>query len=125
MKQILSILKAIGIITGFAVVIWQVAVFVNNNRHHNEQIQSQVSRVIQADSLQCIKIDSILVNQTRLNSNVNDLTQSQRALRQSYINYLSNDDALTKEEFVEYMQDLGLDLKKNSQNKDIETASRQ
>jgi len=115
MKKILSILKSIGIITGVGAVIVSTTIAFNNNKHRQEQMQSDLKKVIISDSVQTIRVNILL---TRTDENTEILT----ALRNSYVNKSFDElrkEMLTTEEFIKYMQGIGFeDIKKNYESND-------
>jgi len=130
MKNILGILKAFGIILAISIPvggwIWSAAINRTHNQVQGKEIQTDLNQLIRSDSIKTIKIDSIILKVEKLNHNVNELSQGQSALRQSWVNYLythKDEDPLTEKVFVEYMQNLGFDLKKKLTNKDDMIAS--
>ena len=73
--------------------------------------------------MQQIKTDSLLLkNQEGIEKQLieikgatDDNTKNLKSLSSSYIRYISNDKALSKSDFLQYMEGLSLDVKKNSQ----------
>lgn len=97
-------------------VIWGVATYFNKSETRTQHIENSLETIIETQQSESVKTDSLMFNVNRLNRNVNDLTGSHNALRESYVNYLSHDDALTKEEFIDYMQGIEFEIKKNDRS---------
>jgi len=112
-KTIFKVLGYFLTVAASVTVIWGVFTFVDNKNDADVSTQDQLEIIIAVQETEKVKTDSISVNIQRLNRNINHLTKEQKSLRQSYVRYLSNDDALTKDDFLEYMQGIELDIKKN------------
>jgi len=93
-------------------IIWKVAVYFNQVNSNDKNVHNQLETIIETQSSQGSKLDSVIDTLYYLNQNVIDLKASHNALRSSYIKYLTKDSALTKADFISYMQGLELDLKK-------------
>ncbi len=89
--------------------------------HSNDKMQEKVETVVQNQKSQR-KIDSLLLQgQIDLRrdleehiKNTEEFVRQLKSLEKSYIKYISNDDALTKTDFLQYMEGLSVDEKKNS-----------
>jgi len=89
--------------------------------HSNDKMQEKVETVVQNQKSQR-KIDSLLLQgQIDLRKdleehikNTEEFVKQLKSLKKSYIKYISNDNALTKKDFLEYMEGLSVDEKKNS-----------
>lgn len=87
----------------------------------NDKIQENVEMVVKNQKDQQ-KMDSLLLQgQIQLRGDLEDhiktseeFVKQLQSLQKSYIRYISNDDALTKTDFLQYMEGLSVDEKKNS-----------
>ena len=114
-KIVFKILKVFLLLGGAVGMVWGVFALVDNIKDGNTATKEQLEKIITVQEAEKIKTDSLSINMQRLNKNMGHLTKEQKSLRQSYVRYLSNDDALTKDDFLEYMQGIELDIKKNGQ----------
>jgi len=118
-KIVWKILGAIGAISVGGTVLWTVFAYTDNVKDFNSEINQKFDKVIKSDSIKTTKVDTIMVrikelnsNYSNLNENVKNLSESHRALMDDYIHRLS--ETLTTQEFLQVMENLGLDLKKKS-----------
>jgi hypothetical protein len=94
--------------------VWGAFAIYDNWRDENKILQDNVNTIIQTQKQQA-KTDSILVEQqTEMKEQLNDIQSTTESLENSYVRYISRDASLTKEDFLEYMEGLSFDLKKNS-----------
>lgn len=92
----------------------------------NEKVQEKVEIMVENQKTQQ-KTDSLLLQgQIDLRKDFeehlkisDELTKQVQALQKSYIRYISNDDALTKTDFLEYMEGLSVEEKKSSSSSKI------
>lgn len=106
--------------------IWGGFVVYDNWRDNNDFLQKNVNSIIKTQKRQ-ITTDSILLdNQIKMKIEIDNLKlngvqtiNNMNALQRSYIKYISNDDALTKQDFLEYMEGLSVEEKKNSSGTEI------
>jgi hypothetical protein len=100
--------------------LWGVFVMYDNWRDNNKILQENVKSIIEKQNLQTKRDSILLENQQEIRIELdyvkinteNSLDQI-KALQKSYIRYISNDDALTKAQFLEYMEGLSVESKKN------------
>jgi len=118
-KIVWKILGAISAISVGGTVLWAVFAYTDNIKDFNSEINQKFDKVIKSDSIKTTKVDTIMVrikelnsNYSNLNENVKNLSESHRALMDDYIHRLS--ETLTTQEFLQVMENLGLDLKKKS-----------
>lgn len=117
LKTYISYYVAITSVIG---IMWGGFVIYDNWRDGNKEMQNSVKSIINTQSRQ-EKTDSILLkNQIEIREDINSLKDNgiiyiERidALQRSYIRYISNDKALTKTDFLEYMDGLNMESKKN------------
>ena len=66
--------------------------------------------------MQSEELNSVLENIDKIKhiKNTEEFVKQLKSLEKSYIKYISNDNALTKKDFLEYMEGLSVDEKKNS-----------
>lgn len=89
--------------------------------HDNKELHVNVKSIIETQKKQA-EMDSILIiNQSEMQNKLNEIqkitdenSENLKLLQTSYIKYISKDKALSKEDFLKYMQGLTLDLKRNS-----------
>jgi len=118
-KIVWKILGAVSAISVGGTVLWAVFAYTDNIKDFNSEINQKFDKVIKSDSIKTTKVDTIMVrikelnsNYSNLNENVKNLSESHRALMDDYIHRLS--ETLTTQEFLQVMENLGLDLKKKS-----------
>jgi hypothetical protein len=107
-------------VTSAVGILWGGFVLFDNWRDSNVVLVSTV-KTIRETQIQQGKTDSLLlVNQTAMEKKLNeiqlrtnDASSSIRSLSTSYVKYISNDQSLSKEDFLKYMDGLSLDVKKN------------
>ena len=114
-KAIFKILGYVSVVASFAGTIWVAALAIDDIKdslrgvierqdNMNTQIAEQNKNIL-------IIIDSSAFISERMRSNTTTL----KAIRISYTRHLI-DSPLTKEEFVEYMEGIEMELKKNEKN---------
>jgi len=109
-------IKYIGYLMAFAgavTLVWKVAVYFDRRDNRSSLIEIKVDKLIISDSSRSAKLDHIITNQKNIEIKFNESIVAQNALRNSYVLHLSKDKALTKEDFLKYMEGLSLELKKN------------
>ena len=101
-----AIVSALGII-------WGVFTFYHKWKDGNDQLKKDVQVIIVTQKQQT-KTDSLLLfNQNAMIMQLEENTKVTNSLQSSYVRYISNDKALTKSDFVKYMEGLSFDVKKN------------
>ena len=94
--------------------VWGAFVIYDNWRDNNKIMQTNVNTIIQAQS-RAAKIDSVLLKQQEdMKVQLEDIQSTTEALESSYVKRLSNDKTLSKQDFLNYMEGLSFDVKKNS-----------
>jgi len=94
--------------------VWGAFALYDNWKDKNEILQTNVSTIIQAQS-KAAKTDSLLLTrQATMKIQLDDILQTTEALENSYVKRLSNDKSLSKQDFLNYMDGLSFDTKKNS-----------
>jgi len=93
-------------------IIWVMAAYFTTKDNDQVIVQDQLSIIIDTQEDQRIAIDSVCGKLDAIQRDVNNLSSEQKALRGSYVRYLTNDSALTKDDFIQYMQGLTFDFKK-------------
>jgi len=95
-------------------VVWGAFVVYDNWKDSNKAMQTNVNSIIQAQS-RSAKIDSVLLEQqAEMKEQLNEIQGTTEALESSYVKRLSNDKSLSKQDFLNYMEGLSFDVKKNS-----------
>jgi hypothetical protein len=101
-----SIISVLGVLWG------AFAVF-NNWKENNKSMQTSVKTIIETQMHQ-VKTDSILLkNQSDMQLQLSTIQSTTSSLSRSYVKYISNDKTLTKQDFLNYMEGLSFDVKKN------------
>ena len=94
--------------------VWGAFAIYDNWRDNNTVLQSNVNTIIQAQAKQA-KTDSLLLEQQSImRGQLNEIQGTTEALENSYVKRLSNDKSLSKQDFLNYMEGLSFDVKKNS-----------
>jgi len=95
-------------------VLWGGFVMYDNWKDSNKELQTNVKTIMQTQIRQG-KIDSLLLGaQDEMQEKLNSIEKTTSSLQSSYVQYISNDKTLTKQDFLKYMEGLSFDLKKNS-----------
>jgi len=102
-----TIITAIG-------VLWGGFVMYNNWRENNIQLQENVAKIIEKQSIQNQNDSILLKQQGEMKKQLSDIQSTTLSLQSSYVKYISNDKTLTKQDFLKYMEGLSFDVKKNS-----------
>ncbi len=110
----LAIVSAVTMIGGAAVTLYKVQVTMKTLVASDTVLVSEVKLV--RKNVQEAK--DLLYN---LKDGQNSLVLSHNALRDSYMKYLANDQALTKADFLTYMQGLIIEVKKKSEQPAADT----
>jgi hypothetical protein len=112
-QQYLALVTFVGIFWGGFVVY-------DNWKDNNKEMQNNVKTIIDSQIRQQQTDSLLLIGQKTLREEFEDFktaAQSKEStlssLQKSYIKYISNDQALTKKDFVEYMEGLTIESKKN------------
>ncbi len=101
--------------------LWGGFVMYDKWKDSNQLLQSNIKNIIETQKKQITNDSILLDNQKKLKIEVDNLKingtttiENMSALQRSYIRYISNDNALTKQEFLEYMEGLSVEEKKSS-----------
>jgi len=116
LKGVVKYVSLFTLIVGAVTIIWKTAVFFDDRGDQTVQIEEKLEVIITQQNEQDVKIDSLMQDVTLVRRQLTDLTSSQNSLRDSYVRYLSNDDALTKEEFIKYMEGIQFSVEKKNEN---------
>lgn len=107
-------------LTTFVGIFWGGFLIYDNWRDNNKEMQNNVKTIIDSQIYQRQTDSLLLVGQESLREdfeNFKFVTQSKdgtlNSLQNSYVKYLSKDPALTKKDFLEYMEGLTVESKKN------------
>jgi hypothetical protein len=106
-------------LASFIGIIWGGFLVYDNWRDNNKLLNEKVITIIKSQSEQKQTDSLLLVGQKELKQEVEDLKSffeqekgTLNSLQRSYVRYISNDDALTKKDFLEYMEGLTIEEKK-------------
>ena len=114
LKGVKSISEQYFLVASVIGVIWGGFVVYDNWKDSNKILQDNVKTIINKQITQS-KIDStLLVNQFVMQGQLNQIQSTTKSLQSSYVKYISNDKTLTKQDFLNYMDGLSYDVKKNS-----------
>jgi hypothetical protein len=110
-------------IVSFVGIVWGGFVVYDNWKDNNEKMNEKFENLIKSEVRQQ-KTDSLLLEgQTEIRNEFEEFkmvfeqqTKTINSLQKSYIKYISNDKALTKQDFLDYMEGLTVDEKKNYLN---------
>lgn len=86
--------------------IWGAFTIYSNWKANNKEMEKSVKIIISSQVRQG-QIDSMKIQ-------LNNIEFAMSSLQTSYVNYISNDKTLTKQDFLKYMEGLSLDVKKKS-----------
>ena len=125
--QVLMVLITFGSVVSAALLVYKTKVITG----YKEELRTEQQTTDLEETK--VKLDTVIYTLNvlsdevkQLNNNVDGLSMGQEALRQSWLSYLythKDVDPLTEKVFVEYMQNLGFDLKKNLENSVDKTVS--
>jgi len=94
--------------------VWGAFVVYDNWRDNNEEMMKNVNSIIETQTISN-KTDSLLLKQqAEMKEQLDEIQGTTMYLEKSYVKRLSNDKTLTKQDFLEYMEGLSFDVKKNS-----------
>lgn len=119
-KHIETFSKQYFTLASFVGIVWGGFVIYDNWRDNNSEMQEKFKTLMDSEIRQR-KTDSLLLEgQIEIRKDFEDFkivfdqkTTTLSSLQKSYIKYISNDNALTKKDFVEYMEGLTVEEKKN------------
>lgn len=86
--------------------IWALGVKSERKNIEGVNVKKDITELKEIQSKQSEKIDSIYAIVNQIRQKQNELIGSQNSLRQSYVNYISNDQSLKLPEFLKYMEGL-------------------
>lgn len=97
--------------------IWTLGVKSEQKNNEKETILKEITEIKTVQSEDGKKIDSILFIVNNVNVKQKELIESQNSLRISFIKYISNDDKLSKKDFLNYMQGIEWAIKSVEEEK--------
>jgi outer membrane PBP1 activator LpoA protein len=113
-KQFLEIFKTYW---GYAMTLIAAVTFVwtlgvKSERKDNEKItiKKDITQIITTQKTQTQKVDSLFIVVNIIKKDQKQIVDGQNAIRKSYVQYLSKDKNLTKEDFIKYMNGLEFQL---------------
>jgi hypothetical protein len=117
--KIIDALKTIKIYAGYftaAVTVigtlWGAFTVYNKWQDNSKEMDKNVRTIISTQASQQ-KLDSILIkNQNDIQIQLTSIGKTTNSLQKSYVNYISNDKTLTKQDFLRYMDGLSFDMKR-------------
>lgn len=100
-------------------ILWGCFIIYHNWTEHNKYLKTSVDSISNSQN-KLQKTDSLLLDSQleirkeidALKTNIETNTEKLNSLEKSYIKYISNDAALTKSDFLKYMEGLTIDSKK-------------
>ena len=92
---------------------WGAFAMYDNWRDSNKILQNNVNQIMNTQKVQSKTDSIILVQQTQMRTQLNEIQSTSSSLQSSYVKYISNDKTLTKQDFLKYMEGLSFDTKKN------------
>jgi hypothetical protein len=114
LKGLKSISEQYFLIASVIGVLWGGFVIYDNWRDSNKVLQGNVKTIMETQIRQG-KTDSLLLdNQSNMAIQLQTIQKTTNSLQSSYVKYISNDKTLTKQDFLNYMEGLSFDVKKNS-----------
>ena len=122
-KQFLEIFKTYW---GYAMTLVAAATFVwtmgvKSERKDNEKIaiKKDITQIITTQKIQTQKVDSLYDIVSSMKKQQVEVINSQNAMRKSYVQYLSKDKNLTKEDFIKYMNGLEFQIVPSENTKSL------
>ena len=112
MKTLFKYITGFVTVAAAVTIIWTTSAYFTTKDNDQEVVHEQLNTIIGIQEEQKIVTDSICGKLDAIQRDVNNLSSEQKALRGSYVRYLTNDSALTKDDFLQYMQGLTFDFKK-------------
>lgn len=104
----------------FVGIIWGGFVVYDNWKDNNKDMQNKVKTIIDSQIRQQRTDSLLLLGQTDIRTEFESFklifdqkTSTLNSLQKSYVRYISNDEALTKKDFLEYMEGLTVEEKKS------------
>ncbi|MDH7554351.1 MAG: hypothetical protein QHH74_11910 [Spirochaetota bacterium] len=106
-------------VVGVVTVIWRVAISFQKAEDRDnftaQEIYEIKENMVRRTDWK-IFVDSIYYYNFRMEEKMNDIRKGLNALRSSYVQYLRNDESLTKDDFLQYMEGIEFELKKKPGN---------
>jgi hypothetical protein len=126
MKQsILTFLKGVKavseqyfMIVSVIAVLWGGFTMYHNWSDSNKTLQNNVKSIMETQKVQTKTDSTLLIHQTEMAGQLDAIQKTTNSLQKSYVQYISNDKTLTKQDFLRYMEGLSFDVKKNSLTSD-------
>ena len=119
MKIIIQYIGYFMAVVGMVTVIWRVAISFQKAEDRDSLTTQEICE-IKEDMVKHtdwkIFVDSIYYHNFRMEEKMNDIKKGLNALRSSYVQYLRNDESLTKDDFLQYMEGIEFELKKKPVN---------
>jgi len=97
-------------VVGVVSFIWAAGVKSERKTNENQNIKQDVIEIKSNQIEQKAKTDSLFKVVSVIKSDQDKIMENQNAMRNSYVNYLTNQKSLTKEDFLKYMNGLEFQL---------------
>jgi hypothetical protein len=104
----------------FVGIFWGAFVLYDNWKDNNEKMQDNIKTILnsqaredRADSLLSIEMKNLRQDFEDFKNDMQLKGNTLNSIQKSYVKYLSKDQTLTKKDFVEYMEGLTIESKKN------------
>jgi hypothetical protein len=91
--------------------IWTLGIKAERKTHETAAFIKEVTEIKGAQVEERNKLDSVLLIVTEVRDKQSELATNQNALRNSWVRYLSNDERLTKQDFLQYMEGIEFTVK--------------
>ena len=107
-KWIGGIIGGVMAIVGVVTIIYTQGIKAEQKRYKESTVENKIDKLIVSDSIQSIKIDEVLSNQTNFTTEQASINSKLDNLNKSYINHLKTDKKV--DELIQYLED----VKKNN-----------
>jgi len=122
MKTVIQYISYFMAFVGAVAVIWRIAVSFQKSDDlviHNSEDIIEIRDDMVTKSEWYLFTDSIYSHNRRMRSSMNEIKTGLNNLRNSYVSYLRNDERLTKDDFLRYMEGIEFELKKKPDNSSL------
>ena len=107
-KWIGGIIGGVMAIVGVVTIIYTQGIKAEQKRYKESAVENKIDKLIVSDSIQSIKIDEVLSNQTNFTTEQASINSKLDNLNKSYIKHLKTDKKV--DELIQYLED----VKKNN-----------
>jgi len=119
MQKLVQYISYFMAVIGAVTVIWRIAVSfqkADDMNADNTQEIIEIRNEMITRTQWYIFTDSVYNHNYRMRNSVEEIKKSLNNLRNSYVSYLRNDESLTKDDFLRYMEGIEFELKKKPDN---------